>query len=82
MFALAYEIMLTGGDADIAVTLVERCPKAFPNLRECSFDPGFRSPANRKKLNDLLDLNALSKKGKLSAAERERRSATGRMTLS
>ena len=44
------------------------------SARSTSFDRGFRSPANRKKLNDLLDLNALSKKGKLSG--------TGRMTLS
>ena len=83
---LAYEIMLTGGDADIAVPLVERCRKASPNLRgggQAALTEAVRSPANRKKLNDpCWIMNALSKKGKLSGAERERRSATGRMTLS
>ncbi len=79
---LGHEIMWTGGGAGIAVPLVGRCRKAFPNLRGCSFDRGFNSPANRKKLDDLLDLNALPKKGELSVAKRERRSATGQLTLS
>ncbi len=71
-FVLGHEIMWTGGDADVAVPLVERCRKAFPDLRGCSFDRGFHSPSNRKKLDDLLDPDALPKKGRLSAAERER----------
>ena len=71
-FVLGHEILWTGGDADVAVPLVERCRKAFPDLRGCSFDRGFHSPSNRKKLDGLLELNALPKKGKLSAAERER----------
>ena len=71
-FVLDHEIMWEGGDTDVAVPLVERCLKAFPNLRGCSFDRGFHSPANRKTLDDLLELNALPKKGGKSAAERER----------
>ena len=35
-------------------------------------DRGFHSPSNREELDAILDLNALPKKGKLSAAERER----------
>ncbi len=71
-FVLDHEIMWKGGDTDVAVPLVKRCLKAFPNLRGCSFDRGFHSPANRKTLDDLLELNALPKKGGKSAAERER----------
>ena len=36
-------------DTDVAVPLVKRCLKAFPNLRGCSFDRGFHSPANQKR---------------------------------
>ena len=32
-FVLGREILWTGGDADVAVPLVERCRKAFPDLR-------------------------------------------------
>ena len=71
-FVLDHEIMWSGGDTDVAVPLVRRCLKAFPNLRGCSFDRGFHSPSNRKTLDDLLELNALPKKGKKSEAERER----------
>ena len=71
-FALDHEIMWSGGDADVAAPLVKRCLKAFPNLRGCSFDRGFHSPSNRKTLDGLLELNALPKKGRKSAAKRER----------
>ena len=71
-FALGHEILWTGGDADVAVPLIKRCREAFPGLRGCSFDRGFHSPSNREELDKLLELNALPKKGKLSAAERER----------
>ena len=71
-FLLGHEILWTGGDADVAVPLIKRCREAFPDLRGCSFDRGFHSPSNREELDKLLELNALPKKGKLSAAERER----------
>ena len=71
-FVLGHEIMWTGGDTDVAVPLVKRCLKAVPELRGCSFDQGFHSPSNRMALDELLELNALPKKGGKSAAERER----------
>ncbi len=71
-FILDKEIMWTGGDADVAVPLVARCREAFPNLRACSFDRGFHSPENRRKLDAMLDVNALPKKGGLAAADRAR----------
>ena len=69
---LDHEVMWTGGDTDVAVPLIKRCLKAVPELRGCSFDQGFHSPSNRMALDELLELNALPKKGGKSAAERER----------
>ena len=74
-FILDKEIMWTGGDTDVAVPLVGRCQEAFPNLRACSFDRGFHSPENRRKLDAMLEVNALPKKSGLSAADRVREAA-------
>ena len=71
-FVLDHEVMWTGGDTDVVVPLIKRCLKAVPELRGCSFDQGFHSPSNRMALDELLELNALPKKGGKSAAERER----------
>lgn len=71
-FILDKEIMWEGGDTHVAVPLLERCQEAFPDLRACSFDRGFHSPENRRRLDAMLDVNALPKKGRLSAADRER----------
>ena len=68
-------IECAGGDVydlAVAVPLIKRCQKAFPDLRECSFDRGFHSPSNREELDKLLELTVLPKKGKLSTAERKR----------
>ena len=73
-FVLDYQIMWQGGDVDVAVPLIESCQKMHPDLRECSFDRGFHSPANRKRLDELLDTAALPKKGRLNAADQERES--------
>ena len=45
--------------------------QAIPELRGHSFDQNFHSPSNRKTLDDLLEVNALPKKGGRSSAERE-----------
>ncbi len=71
-FILGHEIMWTGGDTDVAVPLIARCLEAFPDLRACSFDRGFHSPESRRKLDAMLEVNALPKKGRLSAADRAR----------
>ena len=68
-FVLDHWIMWEGGDVDVAVPLVESCQAMYPDLRECSFDRGFHSPANRKRLDELLDTAALPKKGRLNAAD-------------
>ena len=45
--------------------------QANPELLGRSFDQNFHSPSNRKTLDDLLEVNALPKKGGRSSAERE-----------
>ena len=45
--------------------------QAIPELRGRSFEQNFHSPSNRKTLDDLLEVNALPKKGGRSSAERE-----------
>ena len=69
---LGREIMREGGDTDVAVPLIERGREAFPDLRACSFDKGFHSQKNRRRLDAMLELNVLPKKGRLSAAEKSR----------
>ena len=71
-FVLHYEIMWEGTDVDYAVPLVERAREKHPDLRAVSFDRGFHSPENRKRLEELLDCAALPKKGRLSEEEKAR----------
>ena len=76
-FILHHRILWRGEDVDVAVSLVQQAQALYPALRACSFDRGFHSPANRLKLDALLDLNALPKQGRLSRADREREEAEG-----
>ena len=71
-FVLHHTILWEGEDVDVAVALVKEAQALYPELRACSFDRGFHSPANRLGLDALLDLNVLPKKGYLSSADRER----------
>ncbi|MCY4461298.1 MAG: hypothetical protein OXC26_13030 [Albidovulum sp.] len=72
-FILDHRIMWKGGDVDVAAPLLESCLKAYPDIAVCSFDRGFHSPENQKRLGKLLETAALPKKGRPSAAERRRR---------
>ncbi len=73
-FILHHGIQWTGGDVDAAAAMVEETQAVHPDLRVCSFDRGFHSPGNRVRLDGLLDLNVLPRKGRLTQAERERES--------
>jgi len=61
-----------GVDVDIAVPFTQQAKEKFPNLDQCSYDKGFHSPENQKKLAELLKVVILPKKGKRSATEQER----------
>ena len=73
-FILHHKIQWTGGDVDAAVAMVKETQAVRPDLRACSFDRGFHSPRNRARLDGLLDLNVLPRKGRPTRAERERES--------
>jgi len=51
--------------------MVDAARKKFPNLKGCSFDKGFYTPANKKELKTRLDIVVLPKKGKLNKVEKE-----------
>ena len=84
-FILHHKTMWEGSDTEIAVPIIEETQALYPDLRVCSFDRGFHSPDNRVRsfdrgfhspdnrvrLDAMLDLNALPRKGRLCVAERE-----------
>ncbi|MDE2723344.1 MAG: ISNCY family transposase [Gemmatimonadota bacterium] len=67
-FILHHRVMWDGSDVDHAVPLITEARQRFPDLRLCSFDRGFHSPANQQVLSEQLDNCALPKKGYRSAA--------------
>ena len=73
-FILHHKVLWSGSDADAAVAMVAETQAVHPDLRACSFDRGFHSPSTRARLDGLLDLNALPRKGRPTQAERERES--------
>ena len=71
-FILHHQVMANQTDEKVAVSMVTEAQEKFPRIIQASFDKGFHSVENQKKLPELLDLTVLSKKGKLSKAEAER----------
>ena len=71
-FILHHKVLWSGSDVDVAAPMVEETQALHPDLRACGFDRGFHSPSNRLRLDGLLELNALPRKGRLNRAERER----------
>ena len=63
--------MWTESDADVAREVLEETLAWYPGVTSCSFDKGFHSPANRKALGEMLVVNAMPRKGRLSKAARE-----------
>ena len=71
-FILHHEVLWDGSDVKAAVPMVKAAQERFCDLRVCSFDRNFHSRDNRVRLDHLLDLNVLPKKGYMSVADRER----------
>ena len=59
-----------GRAVNVAVPMIQETQALHPDFRVCSFDRGFHSPENRLQLDDMLDLNALPRKGRHSRADR------------
>ena len=70
-FILHHQVMEKLTDDKVTVSIVEATQARFPELNGCSFDKGFYTPDNKKKLTKLLEKVVLPKKGKLSAADKE-----------
>ena len=74
-FILNHKVMQKQTDDQIAISFIKETKTKFPQLYSCSFDKGFHSPKNQEELNQILDVVALPKKGKLSKKERERKNS-------
>jgi hypothetical protein len=70
-FILHHRVMEQQTDDQLAVPMVEETRARFPELRQCSFDKGFHTPANQRVLSELLDLPVLPRKGRLSQAAKQ-----------
>lgn len=76
-FILHHRVMENETDDKVAVAMVQDSQRKFPNLRLCSFDKGFHSPANQTDLADCLDHVGLSRKGKLSETAKQHEQSAG-----
>lgn len=70
-FILHHKVMEKQTDDQVAIEMVSETKKRFPEFNKCSFDKGFHSPGNQKILNELLEIAALPRKGKLSQQAKE-----------
>ena len=73
-FILHHQVMEKCTDDQVAIPLVEETCARFAEVDSASMDKGFHSPANQKGLAEVVPLPVLPKKGKCTAAERERES--------
>ena len=65
-FILHHRVMEKQTDDQVTVAMVTETKQRFADLKACSFDKGFHSPANQQELQAHLTLVALPRKGKLS----------------
>jgi transposase, IS5 family len=73
-FILYHQVMEKSTDDQVAVPLVQATCDRFPEVRSASMDKGFHSPVNQAALAKIIPLPVVPKKGKCTAAERERQS--------
>lgn len=70
-FILNHRVMEKETDEKAAVPIIRAAKIAFPSLSVCSFDKGFHSPSNQKKLPEYLEQVVLPKKGRRTQTELE-----------
>ena len=71
-FILQHRVMWKETDDKVAVAMIEDAQRAFPTLKQCSFDKGFHSKKNQEDLSKLLELTVLPKKGRLNQVDKAR----------
>ena len=74
-FIVQHEVVRKGVDSDMIVQFMEKAKRRNPSLVSCSMDRGFYSPKNRERLDELLELNAMPKKGGRTKEDKEREQA-------
>jgi len=74
-FIIGYYIGEKQTDDKIAIPLLSSVKEAFPLLRGCSFDKGFYTPDNKKRLRETLEQLTLPKKGKRNPEEQKEETA-------
>lgn len=67
-----YRIMQQETDDKVVVPIIKDTLKNYPELKSCSFDKGFHSPANQEKPSELLGECVLPRKGRLTEADKQR----------
>jgi len=73
-FILHHMVMQKVTDDCVAIPIVQQTKERYPTLWSCSFDKGFWSPENRRRLADLLGSVALRRKGRPPEGEQPERS--------
>lgn len=76
-FILHHRVMEKETDDQSAIPFIKETKKHFPQLSGCSFDKGYHSPENQKKLARLLAAVVLPRKGKLDSSELKIETAEG-----
>ena len=71
-FILNHSVMVGQTDEQVTVPITQVTKGKFPALASCSYDKGFYTPENLKDLQQMLDHVTLSKKGRLSEADKAR----------
>lgn len=69
---LNHVVMFNKTDPEVAVDIVKNTKEVYKNLSSVSFDKGPWSKDNFEKLEEILDLVVLPKRGKLSKKDEER----------
>jgi transposase, IS5 family len=68
-FIIDYMVAQNQTDDKIAVPLLKKAKKTYPDLNGCIFDKAFYTPLNKQELKQLLKHTVLPKKGKRNAKE-------------
>ena len=71
-FILHHRVMEKETDDKIAIAMVEEARRRFPDFKSCSFDKGFWTQLNQKRLEEILEKVVLPKKGRLSVEDKKR----------
>ncbi len=73
-YILAYKVMETESDVDVAVPLVVELTKNYKTIQSVSFDKGYWSKPNNIAIKALVEKVIMPKKGRLNKEESEEQS--------